>query len=115
MYTRVARGQHGVDVKSMIDLVLVKKEMLRFVQDVRAMRGMGCGISDHHAALCKARLVENLNKRREIVDGVRMTRSEKLREHQSREGYARYLEGKRLEWDGENNVGHMGAGETGNG
>ena len=28
-YTRVARGQDGVVVKSMIDLVMVKKDMLR--------------------------------------------------------------------------------------
>ena len=28
----VARGSHGVEVKSMIDLVLVKKDMLRYVQ-----------------------------------------------------------------------------------
>ena len=34
-YTRVAKGQDGVEIKSMIDLVLVKKDMLRFVQDVR--------------------------------------------------------------------------------
>ena len=27
-YTRVAKGQDGVEVKSMIDLVLVKKDML---------------------------------------------------------------------------------------
>ena len=27
-YTRVARGQDGVEVKSMIDLVLVKRDML---------------------------------------------------------------------------------------
>ena len=27
-YTRVARGQDGVEVKSMIDLMLVKKDML---------------------------------------------------------------------------------------
>ena len=37
-YTRVARGQDGVEVKGMIDLVLVKKDMLHFVQDVRAVR-----------------------------------------------------------------------------
>ena len=37
-YTRVARGQDGVEVKSMIDLVLAKKGMLHFVQDMRAMR-----------------------------------------------------------------------------
>ena len=40
-YRRVTRGQDGVKVKSMRDLVLVKKDMLCFVQDVRAMRGMG--------------------------------------------------------------------------
>ena len=33
-YTRVARGQDEVEVKSMINLVLVKKDMLRCVQDV---------------------------------------------------------------------------------
>ena len=40
-YTRVAKGQDGVEVKSMIDLVLVKKDILRFGQDVKAVRGMG--------------------------------------------------------------------------
>ena len=40
-YTRVARGQDGVEVKSMIDLVLVKKDLLHYVQEMRAVRGMG--------------------------------------------------------------------------
>ena len=40
-YTRVARDQDRVEVKSMIDLMLVKRDMLRYVQDVRAVRGMG--------------------------------------------------------------------------
>ena len=53
----MARGQEEVDVKSMIDLVLMKKDMLPFVQDVRGMRGMGQGIEDHHVVLCKFRLV----------------------------------------------------------
>ena len=39
-YTRVPWGQDRVKVNSMIDLVLVKKDMLCFVQDVRAVRGM---------------------------------------------------------------------------
>ena len=30
-----------MEVKSMIDLVLVKKDMLRYVQDVRIVIGMG--------------------------------------------------------------------------
>ena len=45
--------------------------------------------------------------RREVVDGARRIRSEKLREQQYREGYTRSLEGKRVEWDRENNVEHM--------
>ena len=34
-------------------------------------------------------------------------RREKLWEHWYRERYARFLEGKGVEWDGENNVEHM--------
>ena len=56
-YTRVAEGRDGVEIKSMIDLVLVKRDMLRYVQDVRAVRGMGCSLSDHYVVLCKVRLV----------------------------------------------------------
>ena len=41
----------------MIDLVLVKRDMLQYVQDVRAVRGMGYGLSDHNVVLCKVRLV----------------------------------------------------------
>ena len=50
-YTRVARGREGMAIKSMIDLVLVKKDMLRYVQDVRAARGMGRGLSNHYVVL----------------------------------------------------------------
>ena len=39
--------------------------------------------------------------------GIRKIRSEKLREHQFRGGYARSLEGERVDWDGDNNVKHM--------
>ena len=39
-YTSVARGQDGVEIKNIIDPVLVKKDMLHYVQDVKAVRGM---------------------------------------------------------------------------
>ena len=100
-YTRVARGHDGVEVKSMIDLVLVKKDMLRFVKDVRAVRRMGRGISDHHVVLCKVRMVGTWIERREVMDRARRIISEKLWEHQYREEYAISLEGNRVEWDGE--------------
>ena len=109
-YTRVARGEDGVEVKSMIYLLLVKKDMLCFVQDVRAGSGMGQSSSDPHAILCKVRLVGWRGpwiKRREVVVRAKRTRSEKLREHQYREEFARSLEGKRVEWEGENNIEHM--------
>ena len=56
-YIRVARGRDGGEVKSMIDLVLVKKDKLRYMQDVRAVRGIRRGLSDHHVVLSKVRLV----------------------------------------------------------
>ena len=82
----------------MIDLVLVKKDMLRYVQDVRAVRGMGRGLSDHYVVLRKGQLVGAW---------IRRIRSEKLREHRYREGYARSLERKGVDWDGENNFEYM--------
>ena len=90
----------------MIDLVLVKMDMMRYVQDVRAVREMGRGISDHYT-VCKVRLVGTWIKGREVVDRGRRIRSKKLMEHQYREEYAIFLEGKRVEWDGENNVEYM--------
>ena len=39
--------------------------------------------------------------------GARRVRSEKLREHQYKEGYARSLEGKGVEWNDNNNVEHL--------
>ena len=81
MYIRVARGQKRVEIKSMIDLMLVKRDMLRYLKDVRAVRRMGC-FSDHHVVLCKVRLVRAWVKRGEVVDGARRIRSRKLREHQ---------------------------------
>ena len=51
-YTRVASSKDGEEVKSKIDLWLKKKkDMLHYVQDVRIMRGMGQGLSDHHIVM----------------------------------------------------------------
>ena len=41
----------------MTDLVLVKKDILHYMQDVRAVRGMGRSHSNHHVVLYKVRLV----------------------------------------------------------
>ena len=103
----MVRGEDGVEAKGMRDLVQVKEDLLHYVQDVRAVRGMGRGLSDHHVVVCKVRLVGTWIKRRGVVVRVRRIRSEKLRDFQYREGYAISLEEKGVEWDGENNVEHM--------
>ena len=45
--TGVCKSTGGLEVKSMIDLMLVKKPMLRYVQHVRAVIKMERGLSDH--------------------------------------------------------------------
>ena len=75
-----------VEIKSMIDLVLVKRDMLCYVQDARVVRGMGQGFSDHYVVLCKVRLVGVWIKRREVVVGARRIISKKLKE-QLRENF----------------------------
>ena len=84
----MARGKDRVEVTSMIDLVLLKKDMLHYVQDLRAITGIGRGLSDHHVILCKVKLVGVWIKRTEVMVGAKRNRSEKLREHQYR-GYAK--------------------------
>ena len=93
MYIRVSRGQGGVKVRSMIDLVLGKKDMLPYVQDVRAVTGMRRGLLDHHVLMRKIRLVGEWIKRREVVTEAWRIISEKPREHQYREGNTMSLEG----------------------
>ena len=68
---------------------------------------MGGGLSDHDVVLRKVRLVGTRIKRREVVVGARRTGSKKLREHQYRQRYAKSLGEKGVEFDGDNNVGHM--------
>ena len=41
-----------------------------------------------------------------MVEAIRI-RSDKLREHPYREGFVRSVDGKEVEWDGDNNVDHM--------
>ena len=66
-YTKVAGCQAGVQVKSMIDLMLVKMDILRYVQYVRSVGGMKRGISDHYIVLCYVGLVGTWIKNREVV------------------------------------------------
>ena len=68
----------------MIDLMLVKRDMLRYVQDVRVVRGMERGLSDHNEVLCKVRLVGAWIKRRAVVVRARRIRSKKLKEDRYR-------------------------------
>ena len=66
----------------MIDLALVMKNMLHYVQDEGAVGGMGRGLSDHHIVLCKVMLVGTWIEGRVVEDRGRRIRRDKLREHQ---------------------------------
>ena len=76
-YTSTAhKDQDGAEIKSRIDLVLVKRDTLQYVQDVMVVRGMGRSLSDHYVSLVGAWI-----KRREVVVGTRKIRNKKLSEH----------------------------------
>ena len=40
-----------MEIKSIKDMLLLKRDMLRYVEDVRAVIGMGRGLSDHYVVL----------------------------------------------------------------
>ena len=60
-----------------MDLVLVKKCMLHYIQNVRTVGGMGRSLSDLYVVPCKVRLVGAWIKRRGIVNRARWIRIEK--------------------------------------
>ena len=70
----------------MINLVLVKRDVLRYVQDVRPVKGKGRGLSDHYVVLFKVKLVGAWIERREVVVVARKIRSEELKKDQYSEG-----------------------------
>src|SRR5678815_4748263 len=82
-YTRVGVGRDGIEVKSMIDFVLVKK-MLKHVLDVKSVRGLGIGLSDHYVVLCKIKLVGAWMERKVIRMEVGKIKSEKLSEQDNK-------------------------------
>ena len=42
------QGKNGVEVRNIIYLAIFKKDRLSHVQGMRAVNGMGQGLSDHH-------------------------------------------------------------------
>ena len=90
-YTRVGTGRDGTEVKSLIDVVLVKKEMLKYVMDVKSVRGMGMGISDHYIVLCKIKFVGAWMEKKGRGMEVGRIRSERLSEQSCKEEYSRIL------------------------
>ena len=96
-YTRLTRGQDCEEAMSMIDLVLVKKDVA-FCAGCEDIREMGRDLSVH-VVLNKVRLMSAWVKRRGLVNGARMTRNKTSRKHQNIEGYPRLLESEKIQWD----------------
>ena len=88
-----------------VDLVL--GDMMKYVQNMRKVRGMGPDVSDHYVVLYKSILVDTWVIRRGEINEDSRIRSEKLIEHKYKEGYARCLKSKRAEWGGGRNVEQM--------
>ena len=65
----MARGKDGLEVETMIDLVLVKN-MLRYIQDECSGKN-GRFLSGYHVVLRKVRLMAAWIKRKEAVGGAR--------------------------------------------
>ena len=82
----------------MIDLVLIKEDMLHYMQDLRAMEGMERGLFYHYIVLCKVRLVSAWIKRREIVNETRRIRRKNSREHHYIERYYTCLVSNAVKW-----------------
>ena len=96
-YTRVGVGRDGIEVKSMIDLVLVKKEMLKYMLDVKSVRCLEMGLSDHYVVLCKIKLVGTWMERKVIRKEVGKIKSEKFSEQGNKDKYVRTLASKSVE------------------
>src|SRR5678815_5157894 len=81
----------------MTDFVFVKKEMLKYVLDVKSVRGLGMGLSDHYVVLCKIKLVGAWTERKVIQKEVGKIKSEKLSEQGNKDKYVRALASKSVE------------------
>src|SRR5678815_1288391 len=81
----------------MIDFVLVKKEMFKYVLDVKSVRGLGMGLSDHYVVLCKIKLVGAWMERKVMRKEVGKIKSEKLIEQDNKVKYLRALASKSVE------------------
>ena len=56
-YRRMTRGQDGIELMSVIDLMLVKRGMLKHMQDVKTVRRIARNLSDQSVELYKVKLV----------------------------------------------------------
>ena len=79
------------EVKSMIDLILINSSMMKDAYDVRSIRGLVGGLSDHMIVLCRFRLSRVwFRSGKDIQKGSRV-RSEKLREMEKGKAYEREI------------------------
>ena len=80
MYNRVAKGEDRVHVVSKMNLV-IKRESLKYVHEVKIVREEAQVISDHSFVLCYVKVMGTQMKRKEEMNGDGIIRIEKLREN----------------------------------
>ena len=54
----VARGKDGMKFKRIINLVLVNRNRLKYVYEMKTVRGLGRNISNHSILLIKVKMEE---------------------------------------------------------
>ena len=63
-----------MEVIGMVGLVLVKKNILKTVYDLKIVRGMGQGISNHSFVLCNDMMLSTWIKHRKEMRGLEVLR-----------------------------------------
>ena len=92
-YTRIGKARDR-EVRSMIDLILVKRDMLKYLCDVKVVRGLSGDLSDHLIVLCKIRLIGTWMERKERNRKGERIRSERLKNEEYKREYKQAIENK---------------------
>ena len=88
------RNAHGRIVnRAVMDYVMVLRRVLKDLLDVRVLRGVGSGISDHFFVEGRMRVKMSANNRRRKINGIsrkvlkvsELSRREKVEEYQERQ------------------------------
>ena len=86
------------DTRSMIDHVVVDREVMRDIMDVTVVRGAGGGISDHYLVVTKLKVTKRRKWRRNQGKGKKVLNVGKLRREEEAKEYEERMKERWEEW-----------------